>query len=152
MGCDRVLGHEQLGAAEGADAQHLHRPPTPHAAADARRFLRRLALPVTADCAASAELMVTELVTNAVLHARSAAVVGVAVTPDVVLVTVQDGDAAHPEQQPYGASLAQQGRGLHIVEALAERWGVSPHDGGKVVWFTVPRVTEAEGALEGGRV
>jgi anti-sigma regulatory factor (Ser/Thr protein kinase) len=129
----------------------VHLPPVPKAAVDARRFVRRLDLPVSADAVASAELMVTELVTNVVLHARTHAVVGVAVTAESVLVTVQDEDAAHPEQQPYGASLAQQGRGLHIVETLADRWGVSAYDGGKVVWFTVPRTSEPAADPEGGR-
>ncbi len=129
----------------------MHLPPVPKAAVDARRFVRRLGLPVTEDAVASAELMVTELVTNVVLHARTHAVLGVAVTSETVLVTVQDEDAAHPEQQPYGTSLAQQGRGLHIVETLADRWGVSAYDGGKVVWFTVPRTTDAAADVEGGR-
>lgn len=151
MGCDRVLERELIPGGPEADAQHVHLPPVPKAAVDARRFVRRLDLPVTDDTVASAELMVTELVTNVVLHARTHAVVGVAVTPETVLVTVQDEDAAHPEQQPYGASLAQQGRGLQIVETLAEKWGVSSYDGGKVVWFTVPRTTGAATQVEGGR-
>ncbi len=151
MGCDRVLGHELTSVALAAPAQHVHLPPVPHAAVDVRRFIRRLDLPVSGDTAASAELLVTELVTNVVLHARSDAVVGVAVTSGSVLVTVQDDDTTYPEQQPYGASLTQRGRGLHIVETLAERWGVSAYDGGKVVWFTVPRTTDGGRIREGGR-
>lgn len=144
MGCDRVLERELIPGGPRADAQHVHLPPVPHAAVDARRFVRRLDLPVSAEIADSAELMITELVTNVVLHARTHAVVGVAVTSEAVLVTVQDEDVAHPEQQPYGASLAQHGRGLQIIETLASHWGVSPYDGGKVVWFTLPRTDTPE--------
>jgi anti-sigma regulatory factor (Ser/Thr protein kinase) len=80
-----------------------------------------------------AGLIVTELATNAVLHARCAFTVDVSCSPEVVRIAVHDASPARPE--PPDASVADtSGRGLGIVAALAHQWDVDSVDAGKTVW------------------
>lgn len=82
-----------------------------------------------------AVLLVSELATNAVSHAKSSFEVVVAVDDHRLRVEVCDADPGIPQVQwvPAGATS---GRGILIVETLAESWGVSPQEGGgKAVWF-----------------
>jgi anti-sigma regulatory factor (Ser/Thr protein kinase) len=81
-------------------------------------------------------LVVSELVTNAVLHGLG----------DVTLVVTMNDDAVHVEvgdDQPDVAEVtaqsadAESGRGLLLVSRLANDWGVRPEQGGKVVWADV---------------
>ena len=85
------------------------------------------------------QLMVSELVTNAVLHGRSRADVAVILTSDVVRVEVHDDGEELPS--PRQASPRDvTGRGLDLVSKLASDWGVRPDlKGGKAVWFEIPR-------------
>lgn len=81
-----------------------------------------------------AELLVSELVTNAVLHARSAAQVDVGLDAGVLRVQVCDANTSPPRLRNYGAE-AVTGRGLHLVDRIADRWGVETRPDGKCVWF-----------------
>ena len=82
-----------------------------------------------------AVLLVSELVTNAVLHARTRFTVEVEVVDDTARVSVEDSSPLPPAVRTF-SDLAGSGRGLHLVEALASRWGVDSRDGaGKRVWF-----------------
>lgn len=81
-------------------------------------------------------LLVSELATNSVLHAASAFRLSVRRTSDEVCVEVADEGAGSPSQQPHDVT-APSGRGLQIVEALSDEWGVRDQPPGKVVWFTV---------------
>ena len=83
-----------------------------------------------------AELLVSELVTNAVAHARSAPVMRIEVTGDVVRVAVQDSAPGPVEVQEVGQE-ALGGRGLLLVDSLAASWGWTPTGEGKRVWFTL---------------
>lgn len=105
--------------------------PVPHAAADARRLVRRLVPPgERADVAA---LLVSELVTNAVLHARTP--LRLRIRPGEPLrVEVRDSLAVPPIRAVPGTE-AGTGRGLQILEALATRWGVEIDETHKTVWF-----------------
>jgi anti-sigma regulatory factor (Ser/Thr protein kinase) len=79
-------------------------------------------------------LLVSELVTNAVLHARSAPRVDVDRRDGGVRVAVSDTSAARPrvlDGGPYSAA----GRGMMLVDRIASRWGVDPLPDGKSVWF-----------------
>ena len=85
--------------------------------------------------------MLSELSTNAVQHAATEFEVSVHVAPDCrrVRVEVSDGSAGFPtppEQRPE----APHGRGLHIVRALADAWGIEMRRDrpGKTVWFSLP--------------
>jgi len=83
-------------------------------------------------------LLVSELVTNAVLHARSTADVSVRLAGDRVRVEVRD-QSNEPIVRRLAADDALGGRGLSLVETLARRWGSHSEPGGKVVWFELDR-------------
>lgn len=80
-----------------------------------------------------ASLIVTELVGNAVRHTASAPALQLDRFDDVVAVLVVDGSARVPGV-PAAHALSDSGRGLLVVEALADRWGVQGRPGGKAVW------------------
>ena len=99
----------------------------------ARTFLlevmARWAVPVDAD---AATLVVSELVTNAVLHAQSALVLKLGAADQTLVISVEDrAPAFDPEDSP---GRPGGGRGLAIVAAVAEEWGVEPTGEGKRVW------------------
>jgi anti-sigma regulatory factor (Ser/Thr protein kinase) len=110
-------------------------PPVPQSARRARRhvtaLLEALGLPALADTAA---LLVSEVVTNVLLHARSEASLRVCARPGALRVEVCDSSAL-PVQRRLRAAEAATGRGLVLLDALAERWGTETRRGGKVVWF-----------------
>jgi PAS domain S-box-containing protein len=105
------------------------------------------------DLVDDAQLATSELVTNAVVHAGTSIGVLVSVGPRSLRVEVRDGSPNLPRARDY-ASTAGTGRGLHLVERLVTRWGVTSHPeaarGGKTVWFElalVPTGAAATGAL-----
>lgn len=86
-----------------------------------------------------AALLVSELVTNAVVHAGSRFCVRVTPRP-VPRVEVEDDSADLPQAPPQGRSLSVDdiepgGLGMAIVDRLSSRWGAEPTAEGKVVWF-----------------
>lgn len=85
-----------------------------------------------------AELVVSELVTNVVLHARSAGVLRIVLTADHLRVEVDDPSTATPTVKHYGSD-ATTGRGLHLLDHLTERWGTEQRDSGKTVWAELAR-------------
>ncbi|MEE1789061.1 ATP-binding protein [Streptomyces sp. SP17BM10] len=89
---------------------------------------------------ADAELALVELVVNAWRHGRTATpVVLVVIVGGTLRVTVADRSSALPEQrEPVG--LAENGRGLQLVEGLTHRWGAEPQGLGKRVWFELDGV------------
>jgi anti-sigma regulatory factor (Ser/Thr protein kinase) len=85
-------------------------------------------------------LLISELVTNAVVHARSTVTVDVAVRDDgPVHVTVHDESSVRPTPRRHHADLPG-GRGMHLLESLAARWGVEDSRTGKSIWFEVDRL------------
>jgi anti-sigma regulatory factor (Ser/Thr protein kinase) len=89
---------------------------------------------VPSDTSEVAQLLVSELVTNAVLHAGTYIVVEVRVDDVRVRVAVKDLSAAFPQPR-VAADDASGGRGLQLVEALSSSWGWDLTAGGKSVWF-----------------
>ncbi|MFF1319963.1 ATP-binding SpoIIE family protein phosphatase [Streptomyces chartreusis] len=87
-----------------------------------------------------AELMVSELVTNAVRHSHGRPVELRLVRGDTLLCEVDDDDHDLPTLLSAGP-LDDAGRGLRVVSMLAREWGTSRTSGGKTVWFelTLPR-------------
>ena len=81
-------------------------------------------------------LVVSELVTNAVLHAGGADRIIVECDSTTILITVHD-RSPEPPRRRHHAAIG--GRGLRIVEQLATRWGTTPHPHGKDVWAVLPR-------------
>lgn len=84
------------------------------------------------------ELLLSELVTNAVLHADSAPKVAIQVLHDRVHVEIVD-STIQPVAPRAASREAESGRGLGIVETLAQAWGTRPLPDGKIVWFDVAR-------------
>lgn len=81
-------------------------------------------------------LLTSELVTNAVMHARSALDLQVECLQDGVRVCVHDRGEGVPVRRHVSIE-ATSGRGLALVDTLARRWGVDPEPSGKAVWFEV---------------
>lgn len=86
-------------------------------------------------------LMVSELVTNAIIHASSTCEITVRWSVERLRVEVSDRSEASPQLQPQTLTEAN-GRGLFIVESLAAAWGVDHLEAGKVVWFELLSVVE----------
>lgn len=108
----------------------------------ARRFALGALENVGDDVRDVVALMVSELATNALLHAQTAFVVDVTLVADTdeIVVAVHDGAGGRPvvkDPEPTDAH----GRGLRIVATLADRWGTgrSDQEPGTVVWFAVRR-------------
>jgi anti-sigma regulatory factor (Ser/Thr protein kinase) len=96
------------------------------------------------------ELLTSEVVTNALLHARSAGEVSVYVSPTTIRVEVEDPSSLMPARRQAGTD-AVSGRGLTIVAGLARSWGVEPGIRGKRVWFEVDRGEDSP-SLRAGRL
>ncbi|MHB1487266.1 MAG: ATP-binding protein [Acidimicrobiales bacterium] len=79
-------------------------------------------------------LLVSELVTNAVLHAQAAPEMRLYWNGESVRVEVSDADQRRPTRQPR-AGLETAGRGLGLVEDLSTSWGTYLDQERKVVWF-----------------
>ncbi len=145
----------------------LDLPASPVSASQARSFLSatvaRWGLPELRD---DLMLAVSEVVTNAVLHARTPMSVHAAVTGGIVEVGVSDTDPRPPvvrapredlvgdldmmrgfdDTDPRDPTMSvgdagsvAAGRGLHLLEAVADQWGVTQtrDEVGKEVWFSV---------------
>ena len=84
-------------------------------------------------------LLVSEVVTNAVLHARTALAVELCRHRDVVRVTVSDRSPATPQRRRPGLQ-AGTGRGLGLLAVMATDWGTGPAEDPwrKDVWFELP--------------
>jgi anti-sigma regulatory factor (Ser/Thr protein kinase) len=81
-------------------------------------------------------LICSELVSNAVDHAGTMMMLRLSLGNGYLLVAVRDGSPAEPV---LAARLptASRGRGLHLVSAVAHRWGFLPAHDGKVVWASL---------------
>ncbi|WP_428985409.1 ATP-binding protein [Streptomyces globosus] len=89
-----------------------------------------------AEAVETAELLATELVTNALVHTEYGAEVTVRLAGGRLRVEVGDGAPGRPRPYVPVVDDATHGRGLALVEALAAAWGVETGTGrGKVVWF-----------------
>ena len=84
----------------------------------------------------TAALLVSELVVNAVSHAGSSATLRLTLTDAVLRVEVEDASPVPPRPR-VATTDDSSGRGLMLVEALADRWGVRTTPLGKVVWFEI---------------
>jgi serine phosphatase RsbU (regulator of sigma subunit)/anti-sigma regulatory factor (Ser/Thr protein kinase) len=117
-----------------ADTERLTLDADVDAVPCARRFVTAaLAGTDAADLAVDAELVVSELVTNAILHAGAPVDVSLAVAGRTVRIEVRDPVRVSPVRGLAGAD-AMTGRGLGLVAALTSGWGTEPRGDGKVVW------------------
>lgn len=136
---------ENAAAAQGGVVE-LRLPPTARAPSEARTALGSLRHEVDPEVFDALRLLVSELVTNAVRHARvnegnhEPIELRVETGPDGVRTAVTDPGRGfrvpHGGPQPSGSS----GWGLHLVDLMADRWGVSA-DGITRVWFEIDHPT-----------
>lgn len=129
---------------------HAHRTfaPDERSVAEARRFVRGMLESWGAsDLTETVVLLVSELVTNAVVHAGTAARLHVSLDGQSVRIEVED---QHPSRGlPMVAEVPpddyERGRGLLITATLASAWGVEYTSTSKRVWLRFDRETEAPG-------
>jgi anti-sigma regulatory factor (Ser/Thr protein kinase) len=100
----------------------------------ARSLIREALAGCSEERIATAQLLTSELVTNAVLHAVPPLALSIQLNGSQMRVVVTDGSPAHPLAQPLHEDSAD-GRGLPLVEALSSSWGWHAADRGKSVWF-----------------
>ena len=81
-------------------------------------------------------LMVSELVTNSMVHAATQITLVLQADEGVIRVEVIDRSRSVPALLKVGP-VAASGRGLQVVDELADSWGVLPNPNGKTVWFEV---------------
>ncbi len=90
------------------------------------------------DLAGPACTVVTELVNNVVVHARTPMEVVIRLRERHLIISVRDDSTRPPETRGPAAPTAPGGRGLMMVDAVAQRWGYTPVAGGKAVWAVLP--------------
>ena len=119
-----------------ADADGLVVPSAPHSIALVRRYAVDACTAFGwGDSADTVALLVTELATNAVLHAYGAQI-RVRVLDHGLRLRVEVRDGSSDLPVPRGAEMdAEDGRGMSLVDALAVRQGVEVHHDGKTSWF-----------------
>ncbi len=126
-------------------------PADASAASIARQFVEDNRDHIRPDLVEDAQLLVTEVVTNAVLHGRGEITLMVRVDAPRIGVAVADSGEDLPVKSRGTPSPSQpSGRGLMIVDALASVWGVTPNPDpspGKIVWFELqPQSTDPDGS------
>ena len=85
-----------------------------------------------------AELLISELITSAVMHGGGPILVRLDSQPgDELMIDVSDTDGS-PLTLKSMTLLGDRGRGLTMVEVMASRWGVTNTPRGRTVWFTLP--------------
>lgn len=136
----RLVGSETQIEAPGDHVQ-LTLTPERQSVAIGRHWVVRIAAAagVTGMANQVVELLASELLSNAVLHGAGGRPVQLwfRADDDVVRVSVSDSLPKRPVVL-HPALVAPSGRGMAIVEAMSNRWGVdSQDDGGKTVWFEV---------------
>jgi anti-sigma regulatory factor (Ser/Thr protein kinase) len=85
----------------------------------------------------AAQLVASELVTNAVVHAGTMIDLTLRLAPPLLHIAVRDGDAGKAQLSGITDESSETGRGLLLVDALAVTWGNFLPNTGKVVWATV---------------
>jgi anti-sigma regulatory factor (Ser/Thr protein kinase) len=137
----RTVEEAADGTAEHSGAGRLRRRlgradlrAVPEARQALRELLRHWGRPGRSEIA---ELLTSELVTNALIHTDDDAVLTATVSPHALRVEVRDFTDRRPRPRPRvpDADDGTHGRGLVLVQSLADEWGVSPHAVGKSVWF-----------------
>ena len=136
MGRHSLLEGHAFAVPPGAPHASVDLRPEPRAAREARIWVRAQVPPLGPEAADALDILVSEVVTNAVLHARTRFTVGVTRLPAAVLVTVADHNPQQPEQQAESDSRTS-GRGLALLSALSDDWGVATEPDGKCVWFVL---------------
>lgn len=122
-----------------SDAAELVLPPDASSSRTARHWVgSRLVALRLEPLADAVELLTSEIVTNALLHAGTEMVLRLEPADGGVQVQVTDGSPVPPSRRRY-SSTATTGRGVAVLDDLADEWGWTPEPTGKTVWFRVLR-------------
>ncbi|MFJ5027834.1 ATP-binding protein [Streptomyces sp. NPDC088560] len=155
LGTDAAADRSGLGAASGAAPRwgaaerrfRFELAAHPGSVAQARRLAhaRLTGWSVGADTCDSAVLVISELVTNAIVHTASSHVVcELHDHEDIVRMAVLDEGCAPGEPHPSPQRPDEEhGRGLFLVDALCRAWGAQEHGSGLLVWADLPRRSDA---------
>ncbi|HEU4513657.1 MAG TPA: ATP-binding protein [Nocardioidaceae bacterium] len=123
------------GELEGSGRRRF--PPRSSSVREARRMIRECLVEAgREDLVDTAELLVSEIVTNALVHAGTYIDVAFTFVSGGLRVEVTDGSPHAPTVRGYGPS-AGTGRGLMLLEQMVDDWGVVPDEPGKTVWFQI---------------
>ncbi|MCM3922480.1 ATP-binding protein [Frankia sp. AiPs1] len=125
-------------------------PYLPSAVPQARRVLRegmRMA-ELPEDVRSTAELLVSELVTNAVKYGQPPLWLLIEMRPGLIHASVSDTSTVLPQRRT-AAPDAEGGRGLLVLDALAGSWGTIIAESGKYLWFDLPVPPTPASAAEG---
>jgi anti-sigma regulatory factor (Ser/Thr protein kinase) len=121
--------------------EHLHLDPVPRVVSVARTFIREQSPSLPEDLLDVMLLLTSELVTNAVIHARTPIELGITVTNRSLVVTVHDEDLG---RAPARSTRREGGWGLGLVRELADDFEMEHHAGeGKTAWFRMSREAKA---------
>lgn len=114
-------------------------PYLPSAVPQARRILRECLglIDLPEESRATAELLVSELVTNAVKYGRPPVWLLVELRPGLVHASVSDTSTTLPHRREIDPE-SEGGRGLLVLDALAGGWGSMAVESGKYLWFDLP--------------
>src|SRR5262245_57739703 len=134
LAADRALGQPPRAMSEIHDQVRL--PPEPASAGVARRFVADALKARDIDVELIA-LLVSELVSNVILHAHTPLEVTVRTRGAHLRVTVADESPVIPAMKQYAADSVT-GRGLTMIDLTAESWGIDEMADGKAVWFEIP--------------
>ncbi|MFD3611051.1 SpoIIE family protein phosphatase [Streptomyces atroolivaceus] len=119
--------------------QYIHQA-DPQGLSEARSIVRQaLTEWDLAGLADDAELVTGELLVNVLLHTEGGAVLTLEVLPEPVRrirLSVQDRSSVWPRRRTPGETSTS-GRGLLLLDAVAERWGIEPRGEGKAVWCEI---------------
>lgn len=119
----------------GAGHRSVEYDPCPSAAGEARAEVRRqLENWGLTEQSETVELLVSELVTNALTHAESRLRLTLTAAHGVLRCEVSDADRRRPRVRRV-METSEGGRGMFLVDALALRWGCHQDGPGKTVWF-----------------
>jgi anti-sigma regulatory factor (Ser/Thr protein kinase) len=125
--------------------QHTRRfAADPHSIGEARRFVAESLTGIDPDTLHSATLMVSELATNSIKHARSGFALTVVKAGDEIRIEVSDRGPGTPALRAPGEEAAG-GCGLRLISTLCGAWGVEFEQvPAKTVWFTVRELAAEE--------
>ena len=110
----------------------------PEAVTAARMYVRDLLSGQPPEVVQAAELLTSELAANSIRHARSEFEVAID-SRDPIRIEVSDNGEGRPKVLNPPPRIPT-GRGMQIVERIADAWGIRPTVDGKTVWFTLSPV------------
>ena len=131
---DGPSGEHRRGAERRTPAAQVTLPPALTSVPRARHWVAAFLSEVDEEQRQTAVLLTSELVTNAVLHTATDITVTAEVGGPGIRVEVADGSREAPTAKDYGHEAAT-GRGLTVLDTLADDWGTEIDELGKVVWF-----------------